>query len=171
MPSTGSREHPLHQHPQQGRTLGFLLREAYGALQEYVYQAVAAAGHPGLRATHSPVLRHLLPEGGRVADVARATGLAKQSAAYVVEDLITLGYLRTEPDPEDGRARRIRYTARGHKLLAALVNASREAETKLAATLGQERVLQLRDTLEAMLNDPPRSGRQKGAARSPRRPR
>ncbi len=166
MQPTTSADRSLHQHPQQARTLGFLLREVYGVLQEYVYQAVAAAGHPGLRAMHSSVLRHLRPEGGRVADLARAAGLAKQSAAYVVENLVTLGYLRTEPDPEDGRARRIIYTARGHKLLAALVKASREAETKLAATLGQERLRLLRDTLEAVLSEPPRSDQAKRAVYS-----
>src|SRR5512135_201102 len=104
--------------PVQARTLGFLLREVYAVLQQRIYDGVAAAGHPGLRAMHSAVLRHLSPEGGRVADVARASGLAKQSVAYVVEDLVALGYLRSEPDPADGRARRLVYTARGKKLLA-----------------------------------------------------
>ena len=146
-----SPERPARQHPLQDRTLGFLLREAYALLQDRVYEAVAAAGHPGLRALHSSVLRHLPPAGGRVADVARASGLAKQSATYVVEDLVELGYLRTEPDPEDGRARRITYTARGQKLLSALATASREAESRLAAALGAERVRSLRETLEATL--------------------
>lgn len=168
MSSTASPDRPARRHPRQDRTLGFLLREVYGTLQERVYEAVAAAGHPGLRAMHSPVLRHLLPEGGRVADLARATGLAKQSVAYVVEDLVALGYLRSEPDPEDGRARRITYTARGHKLLAALVNASREAETTLAAKLGPERLQMLRDTLEALSSGSPHSGRPKRTSRPPR---
>jgi DNA-binding MarR family transcriptional regulator len=141
--------------PVRARTLGFLMREAYGRLQARVYQAVAASGHDGLRATHSPVLRHLPPEGGRVADVARATGLAKQSVAYVVEDLVALGYLRSEPDPEDGRARLLLYTARGLKLLAALADASRALEDELAASLGPERLQLLRDTLEALLAGPP----------------
>lgn len=134
-------------------------------LQDRVYEAVAAAGHPGLRALHSSILRHLPPEGGRVADVARATGLAKQSATYVVEDLVELGYLRTEPDPEDGRARRITYTARGQKLLSALAIASREAETRLAAVLGAERVRSLRETLETTLTALPRNDRSKRVAR------
>ena len=155
----------MRQHPLQDRTLGFLLREVYGLLQDRVYEAVAAAGHPGLRATHSAVLRHLPPEGGRVAEVARASGLAKQSATYVVEDLVELGYLRTEPDPEDGGARRIRYTARGNKLLAALATASREAETRLAATMGPEKMRALRDTLETTLSAMPRSDRPKRGGR------
>ena len=158
-------ERPARPHPVQDRTLGFLLREVYALLQDRVYEAVAAAGHPGLRALHSSILRHLPPEGGRVADVARATGLAKQSATYVVEDLVELGYLRSEPDPEDGRARRITYTARGQKLLSALANASREAETRLAAVLGAERVRSLRETLETTLTALPRNDRSMRVAR------
>jgi DNA-binding MarR family transcriptional regulator len=143
--------------PVRARTLGFLLREAYGRLQARVYEVVAAAGHDGLRAMHSPVLRHLPPEGGRVAELARATGLAKQSVAYVVEDLVALGYLRSEPDPEDGRARRLHYTARGHKLLAALGDASQAVEAELAASLGAPRLQMLRDTLEAVLAQAPKA--------------
>lgn len=160
-PSPPASPLPLH-----SRTLGYLLREAYAQLQERVYAAVAAAGHPGLRATHSPVLRHLTAEGGRVADLARATGLAKQSVSYVVEDLVALGYLRAEPDPDDGRARRLRYTARGNRLLAALLQASQQAESDLAASLGDARLRALREALEAVLGE----GRaEAGPARATRR--
>ena len=165
------RDAKLHRslHPAQARTLGFLLREVYGVLQERVYKAVAAAGHPDLRPMHSAILRHLSADGGRVSDVARASGLAKQSAAYVVEDLVTLGYLRSDPDPEDGRARRISYTARGHKLLTALMNASQSAEAALEANLGPARLRSLRNTLEAMLSEPPQNDRSTRAVRVPRK--
>lgn len=161
----------LPQPPDPARTLGFLLREVYAQLQQRVYDTVAAAGHDGLRAVHSPVLRHLPPEGGRVADLARATGLAKQSVAYVVADLVALGYLQAGPDPEDGRARRLEYTARGHALLAALVAASREAEAALAVTLGRQRLAALRDTLETVLSQPLPIPRARNSAAATRRRR
>lgn len=148
---------PQPAHPLRQRTLGFLLREVYGLLQDRIYASVAAAGHPGLRAAHSPVLRHLPPDGGRVSELARATGLAKQSIAYVVQDLIALGYLCTQPDPDDGRARQVVYTPLGRKLLAALIQASREAEDAMAATLGAAQLQALRAMLETMLD--PRSAR------------
>lgn len=145
----GAAKRPADQ-PSQSRTLGHLLREAYGRLQSRVYDAVAAAGHPGLKAMHSPVLRHLPPTGGRVADLARATGMAKQSVTYVVEDLIELGYLIAQPDPDDGRARRLRYTAQGQRLLQALVAASEDAEEDLAAQIGRARLIALREALESI---------------------
>jgi DNA-binding MarR family transcriptional regulator len=141
--------------PAKARSLGFLLREVYGRLQHQVYDVVAGMGHPGLRPMHSPVLRHLDPEGGRIAELARATGLAKQSVAYVVEDLIALGYLHSEPDPEDGRARRLFYTPRGLELLDALAAASQSLEAEFAVTLGAQRFQALRSTLEAVLERAP----------------
>lgn len=155
MTASSATDRASSRHPQQARSLGFLLRELYGLMQDRVYGSVAAAGHPGLRSMHSPVLRHLSPEGGRVADLARATGLAKQSVAYVVDDLVSLGYLRIGPDPDDGRARRVTYTARGLKLLSALGEASHDAESQLAQGLGADRLEALRDTLEAALGKPP----------------
>lgn len=143
--------------PVHGDTLGFLLRALYGRLQQRVYDNVAAAGHAGIRPMHSPVLRHLPVEGGRVSDLARETGLAKQSVAYVVEDLVALGYLRTEPDPNDGRARRLHYTARGQDLLSALVSASAAAENSLADVLGEDRLRSLRGLLQEALSEPPPS--------------
>lgn len=143
--------------PARARSLGFLLREVYGRLQHQVYDVVAGMGHPGLRPTHSPVLRHLDPEGGRVAELSRATGLAKQSVAYVIEDLIALGYLHGKPDPEDGRARRLFYTPRGLELLEALAAASQSLEAELAATLGTRRLQALRSSLEAVLERVPES--------------
>lgn len=146
----------MPQQPDQVRTMGFLLREVYGLLQQRVYNNVMTAGHPDLRAMHSPVLRHLPTSGGRVADLARATGLAKQSVTYIVEDLVELGYLRAVPDPEDARARRIVYTARGQKLYAALMDASLQAESELGSVLGTEGLRSLREMLETALRDLPR---------------
>jgi len=165
MPPSTLSDSDLHL-PIHARTLGFLLREVYGQLQERVYQAAAAAGHPHLRAAHSPVLRHLPREGGRVADLARATGLAKQSVTYVVEDLIALGYLLADPDPRDGRARRLSYTERGHKLLDTLLQASQDAEDALGGSIGKDRLRLLRETLESILGTPRAASRPKGATRT-----
>jgi DNA-binding MarR family transcriptional regulator len=134
--------------PAQARTLGFLLRELYEALQARVYAAVSADGHPDLRELHSPVLRHLSPEGARVADLARRCGLAKQSVAYIVEDLLTLGYVTVAPDPQDGRAKRVKLTARGRLLSQSLLAQSAVVERELAALVGKGQVAALRRVLE-----------------------
>jgi DNA-binding MarR family transcriptional regulator len=138
--------------PHRDATLGFLLRELYDALQRDVYSAVAADGHPDIREVHSPVLRYISAEGARVSDVARRCGYAKQSIAYVVDDLAQLGYVSIEPDPEDGRAKRIRLTRRGEDLVACLLAHSRAAEKSLARKIGTSSVATLRKTLSAAVS-------------------
>jgi DNA-binding MarR family transcriptional regulator len=135
--------------PRRQLTLGFLLRELYEALQRDIYAAVAADGHPEIREVHSPVLRYITAEGARVSDVARRCGYAKQSIAYVVDDLAQLGYVTVEPDPDDGRAKRVRLTPRGEDLIACLVAHSQAAERSLARKIGSRPVAELRAALGA----------------------
>jgi DNA-binding MarR family transcriptional regulator len=150
--STVERRSGARGAPGRGTTLGFLLREVYEALQTEVYAAVAADGHPAVRETHSPVLRHLPPDGARVADLARAAGYAKQSMAYLVDDLAALGYVTTGPDPTDGRAKLVRLTARGRHLVDKLVAHSEAAERRLAAKIGAKAVAAMRDALAAAVD-------------------
>lgn len=162
-------ERPSRRVPEQVRSLGFLLRETYAALQQRVYAAVAEAGHPDVRPVHSSILRSLAPEGGRVSDLARTTGMAKQSVTYVVEDLVRLGYLEAGPDPNDGRARRLTYTANGRLLLNALVDASESIEADLAAVLGRQRLASLRTTLESVLSSTTRAAPVEASGEAPDR--
>ncbi|MBS7788879.1 MarR family winged helix-turn-helix transcriptional regulator [Roseococcus sp. SDR] len=136
--------------PEARRTLGALLRHAYEALAEEVYGALPARGFPEIRRAHGAVFRHLPPAGARLTELAIAAGMAKQSMAYLVEDLARLGHVESRPDPEDGRARRILYTARGRRLLELLLRLSAEAELRLAARIGIEEAATLRRALERL---------------------
>jgi DNA-binding MarR family transcriptional regulator len=136
--------------PARSRTLGYLLRELYGSLQRRVYAAAAAAGHPDLRDAHSSVLRHLDPNGSRVADLARRCGLAKQSVTYLVDDLVRLGYLAIRADPLDGRAKQVKLTARGRKLTELLLIESQLAEDEMARLIGTQRLDALRQDLATL---------------------
>ncbi len=155
MSSTSESRSSTRAAPGRGNTLGFLLREVYEALQQEVYAAVAADGHGAVREAHSPVLRHLPPQGARVADLARAAGYAKQSMSYLVDDLAELGYVVIGQDPRDGRAKLVRLTARGRSLVEKLVAHSEAAERRLAARIGANSVAAMRRALTAALEARP----------------
>jgi DNA-binding MarR family transcriptional regulator len=138
--------------PEQQRTLGALLRLPYEALQGRVYGGLAAAGFPDIRAAHSSVFRHIRPEGSRVTDLAERAQMTKQSMAYLVDSLAASGYAELLPDPLDGRAKRVRLTARGEAVLATLLRLSAEAEADIASLLGSTRASQLRGLLEAWVD-------------------
>ena len=133
--------------PARAGTMGSLLRGAYGGLATRLYGRLAAKGHPDIRPAHSAVLRHLAPEGSRLTDLATAAGMTKQSMAYLVGYLEERGYLGLKPDPADGRARLVRLTARGQRLMDTLLALSAEIEAEAASQLGRDRIDALRQTL------------------------
>jgi DNA-binding MarR family transcriptional regulator len=130
------------------QTLGALLRLPYEALQREVYGGLAARGFPGIRPAHSAVFRHIAPAGSRLTTLAERAGMTKQSMAYLVEGLEAGGHVRTAPDPTDGRARLVRLTAQGERVLEALIALSAEAEARVAEHIGAKRAGKLRRALE-----------------------
>ena len=133
------------------RTLGALLRLPYAALVGRVYGRLAGRGFPGIRVAHGAVLRHIRPSGSRLTELAERAGMAKQSMAYLVEDLTGLGFLGSVPDPSDGRARLVRLTAKGRRLMAVMLALSAEAEEELAAKIGAAEMRTLRRVLEKVV--------------------
>ena len=135
--------------PERRQTLGALLRLPYEALQREVYGGLAERGFPEIRPAHSAVFRHLAPGGSRLTALAERAGMTKQSMAYLVEGLEAAGHLRTAPDPTDGRARLVRLTGTGERVLAALLDLSAAAEARLVERIGAKRAARLRRALEA----------------------
>ena len=131
------------------KTLGALLRLPYEQLAAWLYGRLGEE-FPGVRLTHSAVLRHIAPGGSRVVELAAAAGMTKQSMAYLVEQLHELGYLLIEADPDDGRAKRVRLTERGEALYARALQLSAQAEAQLAQVLGAEDAGELRRILERL---------------------
>lgn len=136
--------------PDTRRTLGALLRAAYEALQQQVYGDLAARGFPEIRPAHSALLRHIAPEGSRLTALAAAAGIAKQSMAYLAEDLTAHGIVTAMPDPADGRARLITLTSRGRRLIRLLLRRGAAAEARVAGRIGAAELERLRASLAAI---------------------
>lgn len=146
-------------------TLGALLRVPYAALVERTYAALADASYPDVRPAHSAVFRHILPGGSRVVDLAERAQITKQSMGYLVEHLRAAGYVTLEPDPDDGRAKRVRLTARGEEVVETLVTISGRIEREIAAEIGEDALATLREllarlqTVTALCASPPEAHR------------
>ena len=133
--------------------IGRLLGKAYFAWQSKTYQAMTDQGFGDIRPSHSPVFRFLDAGGSMVRDLARQSGMTKQSMTYLVKDLEKKGYLEISPDPDDRRAKQINLTARGKRAEAALRTLSLELESRIGEE--QSRVLkaQLSSIIAAMGSD------------------
>ena len=136
-----------HSTPDAARTLGALLRRPYERMADWLYAELAQRGYPDVRVAHSAVLRNLPAGGARVTDLAIKAGMTKQSMAYLVEQMESLGYVQVQPDDNDRRAKIVRFTARGEALVREAVTLSRQYEDRIGQMIGARRLEQLRATL------------------------
>ena len=129
-------------------TLGALLRTPLDALHDRVFDQLGRSGFPEVRLAHGAVFRHIARDGSRVTALAERARMTKQSMAELVGHLSRHGYVEFAPDPTDGRAKRVRLTARGWKVHDALVRFSAAFEKRCARDLGERKWRQLRELLE-----------------------
>lgn len=126
--------------------LGLLLFIPYRHLEEEVLAAVRARGYD-LPLNQARVFQRIGPEGSRMSELAEAAQVTKQTLTSIVDQLERSGYVRRSPDPQDARARIVRITAKGRRMIASGTPAREAVETSWEAHLGPARARQLRALL------------------------
>jgi MarR family transcriptional regulator, organic hydroperoxide resistance regulator len=99
--------------------LGFLLAKASQRWNDLLGQAFKERGHGHVRPSYGSLLLPLWEEDGlRMGELARRARLSKQTLTTMVRLMERDGLVLREPDPEDGRASRVRLTPRAKRLKA-----------------------------------------------------
>lgn len=130
--------------------IGHLLWAPYRAHLVRLHEALAAAGYPDVQPTHgNNLFRHLRREGSRITEIADQAQLTKQYIGNLADYLEERGYVERIPDPQDGRAKLVRLTAKGRDVERVAEEALQRLEDELAARLGATRM----ETLRALLED------------------
>jgi len=111
-----------------------------------------------LRRSHTQLLPHIDLEGTRMSDLAERLGVSKQAVTQLVDELESFGVVERVPDPEDARARRVCFTARGRAGFFEGLATLRELERELGRAIGEQPLAELRSTLLA-IHDGLESGR------------
>jgi len=137
--------------PPQDPPLFALLNEI-GIIEQLARNRFDAAQHDGLLLSHFVLLNHLVrvQDGAAPARIARALQLAKGAITNTVQRLEERGLVRVEPDPEDGRGRRIWLTPAGRARRQSAVRAATEAFAGLEAVLPEDRIAALLPALRAL---------------------
>ena len=133
--------------------IGRLLLRAQRAFSERALRKLRQRGHTSLSMAHTTLLPHLDADGTQATVLAERAAITKQAAGRIIVDLEREGYVQRLPDPTDQRASIIVFTDRGRQFLVDAYHIKKEIEHEYAALLGEERMRQLRNTLEALLAD------------------
>jgi DNA-binding MarR family transcriptional regulator len=102
-------------------TLIALLRRTSRAMTEEITERLEAAGFPDSPARHHPVFENIDAGGTRLTVLAARAGLTHQAMGEVVAELERRGIVERVPDPSDGRARLVRLTSEGRKVVRAAI--------------------------------------------------
>lgn len=127
-------------------------------LNERALATLPASGAARPRPSHMALFPHIdLQHGTRVTELAQRLGISKQAVTQLVDDLEAMDLVARIADPDDGRAKRVIFTAAGRSgLLEGLAHLQR-LEKGLARAIGKQTMQTLHEALLVLHDhlDPP----------------
>jgi DNA-binding MarR family transcriptional regulator len=127
--------------------IGALLRVPAEAIHRRIIRELNAAGFEKLSLPHIAVFRFPGPDGVRPGVLAERAGMSKQAMNRLLGSLEDLGYLVRSDVPDEGRARIVRFTKRGHAAWAKVLEVLRDVEREWRTELGPKDFSQLKELL------------------------
>lgn len=129
-----------------------LLRLAWQHSRRRIYEGLREAGYKDLGLADLAVFQYPTPDGTRPTSLADRALMTKQAVNRIIRHLEDSGYLRLEPTASDRRARVVRLTARGQRVLATIRELHAEIEAEWAKRLGPARLAALRRTMTDLID-------------------
>jgi len=139
---------------EHGRSIGTLLRIAYSSTVLEYGKWLAASPYKDIQPAHAAALQPLwqLSDGMRLTELAQIARITKQSMGALVDALEEAGYVERVDDPVDGRAWRVRLTARGRAFGRDVRKFSRQWEERFEQQIGPKKLEELRSTLKLLVD-------------------
>jgi DNA-binding MarR family transcriptional regulator len=115
----------------------FALLNEIGIIEQLARSRFEALQPDGLLLPHFALLNHLvrLGDGRSPVAIARALQLAKGAVTNTLQRLEARGLVRVEPDPEDGRGKRVFLTEAGRRRREEAIAAGAEVFAEVSAAL------------------------------------
>jgi DNA-binding MarR family transcriptional regulator len=117
------------------------------SLEARAYDALVAAGAVDVTPTQARLMAQIDPDGTRVVTLAARARIAKQSAAFLVDQLERAGYVVRVADPRDGRAKLVRLTPHARAIGDAADAEVARAIEEWEQHVGPTRMRQLEETM------------------------
>jgi len=142
-------EHAIAPRRATRANLGFLLAKASQRWNELLYAHFSERGYGEVRPAYGSILLPLFEEDGlRMGELARRAQLAKQTMTTMVRLLERDGLVTREPDPADGRAKRVHLTQRSRAFQPVAEEVLGALDDLVTRSLGARRARQLAIDLE-----------------------
>jgi DNA-binding MarR family transcriptional regulator len=116
--------------------IGALLRVPGQVIQRRIIRELNAVGFKELVVPHMAVLQFPGPDGVRPGMLAESAGMSKQAMNRLLRSLENFGYIVRSDAPNEGRARVVRLTKRGHAAYAKIHEVLRVIESEWSTELG-----------------------------------
>lgn len=159
-PSTGDRGLSFVVQRYRENALGVLLFLLVDDYEEHFIAAYRKLGFDDVLRSHGAVLRHLDGSGATISELSLRAGITKQTIGKIVRQLEELGYLSVVTSSDDRRARIVRFSLRGERLVSASNRVVDDIRKRYRQRLGEPafaRLYQSLDTLTRELGVQPRS--------------
>jgi DNA-binding MarR family transcriptional regulator len=134
--------------------IGALLRVPSEAIHRRIIRELNAAGFNELSLPHMAVFRFPGPDGARPGVLAERAGMSKQAMNRLLGTLEDLGYLVRSDATDEGRARIVRFTKRGHAAWAKALEVLRHIEREWNDELGPKDFSKLKEILGRVWESP-----------------
>jgi len=126
--------------------LATLMFVSYRAMDERVRKAMRDAGYD-VTVAQARIAQRIAEDGTRLTELADRAQVTKQTASLLVAALEREGLVERVPDPDDGRARLIRLSARGRQASQRAMEVVIGVEREWAEHLGPELTDRMREGL------------------------
>lgn len=119
-------------------------------VNQLVMERMDAAGFQDVRESHGFVIQHLIERERSITELAQRMDVTQQAASKAVSELAELGVVDIAPSA-DRRAKKVRLSLRGWKVIRLGRQARRQIEGQLIRALGAEPYETARSVLSAAL--------------------
>ena len=128
-----------------------LLLDAFRAFENDLAEILTHKGFNDVTPGNFNVMRHLNPEGMHMSELAKDAQISKQALGKMIKDVEQKGYVEIVPDPSDARAKYVRFTTRGKKLIDLAIKVVADIEMQYQSMLGKHNYNKLRQSVEHIL--------------------
>ena len=134
--------------------IGALLRVPAQVIHRRIIRELNADGFQDLGVPHMAVMQFPGPDGVRPGVLAERAGMSKQAMNQLLRSLENAGYIVRSKAPDEGRARVVRLTKRGHAAYAKMHEILRAIEREWSTELGPSHFQELKKLLLRVWESP-----------------